>query len=139
MSIGFNLINTVLGKNQADSIFPTKGAMNTSYQLFIDGVWREGSDGTRVPVVNPATEEAFAEVSWGTPQDADLALAAAEKALAKGGEWASWTPTRRRNRKFMYIRLRMPTYRMSNRFSTTCSKAAIRATLAVPPQAGPVL
>ena len=57
--------------------------MNTSYQLFIDGVWREGSDGTKVPVINPATEEAFAEVSWGTPEDANLALAAAEKALAE--------------------------------------------------------
>jgi len=44
--------------------------MNTSYQLFIDGVWREGSDGTRVPVINPATEEPFAEVCWGTPEDA---------------------------------------------------------------------
>ena len=69
--------------------------MNTSYQLFIDGVWREGLDRTRMPVINPATEEAFAEVSWGTPQDANLALAAAEKALAAGGEWASWSPTRR--------------------------------------------
>jgi len=67
--------------------------MNTSYQLFIDGVWREGSDGTKVPVINPATEEAFAEVSWGTPEDASLALGAAEKALA--GEWSTWSPTRR--------------------------------------------
>ena len=67
--------------------------MNTSYQLFIDGVWREGSDGIKVPVINPATEEAFAEVSWGTPEDASLALAAAEKALA--GEWSTWSPTRR--------------------------------------------
>ena len=36
--------------------------MITSYQLFIDGVWREGSDGTKAPVMNPATEEVFAEV-----------------------------------------------------------------------------
>lgn len=67
--------------------------MNTSYQLFIDGVWREGSDGTKVPVINPATEEVFAEVSWGTPADANLALEAAEKALS--GEWSTWSPTRR--------------------------------------------
>lgn len=67
--------------------------MNTFYQLLIDGVWREGSDGTRVAVIDPATEEAFAEVSWGTPEDANLALAAAEKALS--GEWATWSPTRR--------------------------------------------
>lgn len=39
--------------------------MNTSYQVFIDGVWREGMDGSKVSVINPATEEVFAEVSWG--------------------------------------------------------------------------
>ncbi len=67
--------------------------MNSSYQLFIDGVWREGSDGTRVTVINPATEEVFASVSWGTPEDARLAVDAAQRALS--GEWASWTPARR--------------------------------------------
>jgi aldehyde dehydrogenase (NAD+) len=67
--------------------------MNTSYQVFIGGAWREGSDGTRVAVINPATEETFAEVSWGTPEDANLALEAAQKALS--GEWAAWNPTRR--------------------------------------------
>ena len=67
--------------------------MNTSYQLLIDGVWREGSDGTKAPVINPATEEIFAEVSWGTPEDASLAIGAAEKALS--GEWSTWSPTRR--------------------------------------------
>lgn len=67
--------------------------MNRAYQLLIGGVWREGFDGTRVPVINPATEEAFAEVCWGTPEDANLAIAAAEEALS--GEWAAWSPTRR--------------------------------------------
>ena len=67
--------------------------MNTSYQVFIDGVWREGSDGTKVPVINPATEEIFAEVSWGSAEDASLALEAAQKALS--GEWSTWSPTRR--------------------------------------------
>ena len=67
--------------------------MNTSYQVFIDGVWREGSDGTKVPVINPATEEIFAEVSWGSAEDASLTLEAAQKALS--GEWSTWSPTRR--------------------------------------------
>ncbi len=67
--------------------------MNTSYQLFIDGVWREGSDGKRVPVINPATEEAFAEVSWGTVDDANLAVESSQKALS--GQWGTWSPTRR--------------------------------------------
>ena len=67
--------------------------MNMPAQVFIDGVWREGSDDTRVLVIDPATEEAFAEVSWGTPADANLALAAAQKALS--GEWSTWSPTQR--------------------------------------------
>ena len=67
--------------------------MNTSYQLFIDGIWREGSDGTRVSVINPATEEVYAEVSWGTDEDANLALDAGQRALS--GEWSTWSPTRR--------------------------------------------
>lgn len=67
--------------------------MNNRYQLFIDGIWRKGSEGTWMPVINPATEEAFAEVSWGTPDDASLAIGAAEDALS--GEWAAWNPTRR--------------------------------------------
>lgn len=61
--------------------------MNTSYQLFIDGIWREGSDGTRVSVINPATEEVYAEVSWGTDEDANLALDAGQRALS--GEWST--------------------------------------------------
>ena len=62
-------------------------------QILINGMWRDGSDGTKAPVINPATEEAFAEVCWGTPADADLALDAAEKAMT--AEWATWSPTRR--------------------------------------------
>jgi len=67
--------------------------MNTTNQVFIDGVWREGLAGTKVPVINPATEEIFAEVSWGTPKDANLALEAAQRALT--GEWSAWSPTKR--------------------------------------------
>lgn len=67
--------------------------MNNPYQLFIDGVWRDGSTGARVPVINPATEESFAEVCWGTPEDANLAVDASERALT--GEWSTWSPTRR--------------------------------------------
>ncbi len=67
--------------------------MNTSYQVFIDGIWREGSDGTKVPVINPANEERFADVSWGSAEDANLALDAAQRALSS--EWSTWSPTRR--------------------------------------------
>ena len=67
--------------------------MKTPDQLLINGAWRDGSDGTRVPVINPATEKAFATICWGTTADADLALDAAEKAMH--AEWSTWTPTRR--------------------------------------------
>ncbi len=67
--------------------------MNTSYKGFVEKVWHEGADGTRVPVIDPATEEVFAEVSWGTAEDASLALEAAQKALS--AEWSTWTPTKR--------------------------------------------
>jgi aldehyde dehydrogenase (NAD+) len=67
--------------------------MTKSYQDLINKTWREGSAGAKVPVIDPATEEAFAEVIWGTPEDASLALEAAEKALS--GEWSKWSPTQR--------------------------------------------
>ncbi|MEW6046121.1 MAG: aldehyde dehydrogenase family protein [Bacillota bacterium] len=62
-------------------------------RLYIAGKWREGSDGTRVPVIDPATEEPFAEVSWGSSDDASAAVEAARRALP--GEWAQWSPVRR--------------------------------------------
>ena len=55
--------------------------MKPTDQFFIDSACCEGSDGTRVPVINPATEEAFADVCWGRPEDADLASESSESAL----------------------------------------------------------
>ena len=62
-------------------------------RLFIGGSWVEGANGSKAPVVDPATEEPFAEVCWGTAEDARAAIEAAERALA--GEWATWSPARR--------------------------------------------
>jgi acyl-CoA reductase-like NAD-dependent aldehyde dehydrogenase len=39
-------------------------------RLFIGGRWRDGAEGGRVAVENPATGEIFAEVAAGTPADA---------------------------------------------------------------------
>ncbi|QRM32855.1 aldehyde dehydrogenase family protein [Microvirga sp. VF16] len=49
-----------------------------SHQLFINGTWRAASDGATLPVINPATENAFASVASATAQDLDEALAAAQ-------------------------------------------------------------
>ncbi|MBK7456168.1 MAG: hypothetical protein IPJ46_21345 [Anaerolineales bacterium] len=38
-------------------------------------------------MINPATEEAFAEVCWGSPEDANSAVDAAERALTS--EWST--------------------------------------------------
>lgn len=51
----------------------------TSYQLFINGRWRAGSDGNTLPVTNPATEKVFGSVAAASASDLDEALASAER------------------------------------------------------------
>ncbi|HEY1191413.1 MAG TPA: NAD-dependent succinate-semialdehyde dehydrogenase [Gemmata sp.] len=50
-------------------------------QMFINGTWCDASNGQKLPVVNPATEETIAEVSFGTRADTARAVAAASAAL----------------------------------------------------------
>src|SRR5579883_2366768 len=50
-------------------------------QLFIDGAWCDSSTGKKLPVINPATEETIAEVSFGNRADAAKAVAAASAAM----------------------------------------------------------
>ncbi|WP_027155862.1 NAD-dependent succinate-semialdehyde dehydrogenase [Mesorhizobium sp. WSM2561] len=59
----------------------------TSYELFINGMWRAGSDGTTLPVINPATEKVFASVASASVPDMDEALASAERSRPA---WSSW-------------------------------------------------
>ena len=47
--------------------------------LFIDGKWAAAADGGALPVINPATGEAFGSVARATSADLDRALAAAER------------------------------------------------------------
>ncbi|MES0076914.1 aldehyde dehydrogenase family protein [Mesorhizobium sp. M0058] len=51
----------------------------TTYQLFINGRWRAGSDATTLPVINPATEQVFGSVAAASASDLDEALASAER------------------------------------------------------------
>lgn len=60
--------------------------------LYINGEWREGAEGQRFDVINPATEEVLASVASAEIADADAALDAAEAAFA---DWRSRTPRQR--------------------------------------------
>ncbi|MET1035401.1 MAG: aldehyde dehydrogenase family protein [Arthrobacter sp.] len=54
-------------------------------RLYIDGRWREASEGGRTEVLNPATGQPVATVATGTTDDIDAAVAAARKAFT---EWS---------------------------------------------------
>jgi acyl-CoA reductase-like NAD-dependent aldehyde dehydrogenase len=66
--------------------------MNTK-RLLINGEWREASGGKTMPVVNPATEEAIAEVASAAREDVDAAVAAARAAL--DGPWSQMSARER--------------------------------------------
>ena len=57
--------------------------------FYIGGAWVKSADGRPVPVINPATEEAYATISLGGQQDTNMAVAAAQSAF---GDWSSSTP-----------------------------------------------
>jgi succinate-semialdehyde dehydrogenase/glutarate-semialdehyde dehydrogenase len=52
-----------------------------SRQLYINGTFTDSASGKRIPVINPATEEGFVEVSQGGREDAKKAIAAAAAAM----------------------------------------------------------
>ena len=55
--------------------------MRKSLQHFIDGEWIDSTNPTIIDVINPATEEVFGQISDGTKEDLDKAVAAARKAF----------------------------------------------------------
>src|SRR5215217_6842976 len=59
---------------------PDHVRLRDSYGLFIDGEFRDPSDGTRVASINPATEEPVAEVAFAGPDDVRRAVQAARAA-----------------------------------------------------------
>lgn len=61
-------------------------------QLYIDGDWRDASDGTTFPVLNPVDESVITHVASGSVQDALSAVDAAHKAA---GPWAALKPRER--------------------------------------------
>jgi succinate-semialdehyde dehydrogenase/glutarate-semialdehyde dehydrogenase len=61
-------------------------------ELFIDGGWRPGGDGTTIAVEDPATAQIIAEVASATPGDA---MAACDAAAAAQPGWAATAPRAR--------------------------------------------
>ena len=59
---------------------PDHVRLRDSYGLFIDGEFVDPGDGTRVPSVNPATEEVVADVAFAGPSDVARAVQAARAA-----------------------------------------------------------
>ncbi|WP_188907383.1 aldehyde dehydrogenase family protein [Aureimonas endophytica] len=56
--------------------------MSNALKFYIDGAWVEPAPGaTRLPVIDPSTEEAYAEIAIGTGADVDRAVAAARRAF----------------------------------------------------------
>lgn len=50
-------------------------------QMFIDGEWCESSNGKKLAVENPATEETIAEIALGSREDCKRAIASAAEAM----------------------------------------------------------
>jgi len=60
--------------------------LQEKYQLYIDGQWREASDGGVLKTYNPATGEFLAEIADATEKDVDDAVKAAERAFITWGK-----------------------------------------------------
>ena len=63
-----------------------------NYRMFIEGQWRDASDGSRCEVENPATEQIEFTIPGGTKEDARAAL---ESAQAAQRSWAALPAVKR--------------------------------------------
>lgn len=61
-------------------------------KFYINGAWVDPIDGTDMPVLNPATEDAYATISLGGAKDAEAAIAAARAAFPS---WSLTSPQER--------------------------------------------
>lgn len=67
--------------------------MQLPTQLFINGAWRDAASGRRTKLINPATEEAFAEVAAADNTDMNAAVESAHQAWESG--WRDLAPGKR--------------------------------------------
>jgi acyl-CoA reductase-like NAD-dependent aldehyde dehydrogenase len=76
--------------------------MELPSQLFIDGAFRDATGGRRTALINPATEQAFAEVAAATVADVETAATIAQQAWESG--WRDLSPGRRTEILFQVAR-----------------------------------
>ncbi|MGY0372271.1 aldehyde dehydrogenase family protein [Clostridium sp. JNZ J1-5] len=62
--------------------------LQEKYQLYIDGQWRDASDGTTIKTYNPATGGLLTEIADASEKDVDDAVKAARKAFKTWGKTA---------------------------------------------------
>lgn len=67
--------------------------MENALKFYIDGQWVEPCGAKRLAVIDPATEQPFAEIAMGEQADVDRAVAAAKRAF---GQFALTTPAQRK-------------------------------------------
>src|SRR5205809_4894616 len=67
--------------------------MNLPTQLFIDGSYRNSASGRRTTLINPANEEAFAEVAAADLSDLGASIESAHRAWESG--WRDLSPGKR--------------------------------------------
>jgi aldehyde dehydrogenase (NAD+) len=68
-----------------------------SYGLYVDGEWRDASDGSTLPTVDPSTGGLLSTVAAGTAADVDRAVAAARDAFE---DWRTVAPDERGRRVY---------------------------------------
>lgn len=56
--------------------------MDRYLKFYIDGAWVDPAGSRRLAVIDPATEQPFAEIAMGSAEDAELAILAARRAFA---------------------------------------------------------
>lgn len=67
--------------------------MTQTYQLYIDGGWRDASDGITIPATNPYNQQVHARVPVATAHDVGEAVRAARRAYVS--VWSKTTPGHR--------------------------------------------
>jgi len=77
--------------------------MNSPTQLFIDGRYRDTASGKRTTLVNPATEEAFADIAAADISDLNSAIESAQRAWESG--WRDLSPGKRAETLFNVSRV----------------------------------